>query len=149
MLTECRDCCWCGGSSGPGVGAPRRQKEDGSQCARGVGGTSHCCSSNIKPENPSRETGMIKAVQKCRCLSGFPGSVEASKHKTHLPACAPGLSAVGKQKPSAFRLSGARSRLSPGSASPAVPRGGHALRLCPKEQSACFCAAAFSKDIEC
>lgn len=80
MLTECRDCCWCGGSSGPGVGAPRRQKEDGSQCARGVGGTSHCCSSNIKPENPSRETGMIKAVQKCRCLSGFPGSVEASKH---------------------------------------------------------------------
>lgn len=109
-----------------------------------VVGTSHCCSSNIKTENPSRETGMIKAVQKCRCLSGFPGSVEASKHISLLV-----LAAVGKQKPSAFRLSGARSRLSLGSASPAVPRGGHTSRLCPKEQPVCSCAAAFSKDIGC
>lgn len=118
MLTECRDCCWCGGSSGPGVGAPRRQKEDGSQCARGVGGTSHCCSSNIKPENPSRETGMIKAVQKCRCLSGFPGSVEASKHISLLvlPASQPW---------------GSRSRLLSGSQVPAP--------VCPQGQQVQQC----------
>lgn len=131
---------------GPGWAHPEGRKKTGHCVLRGlqVGGTSHCCSSNIKTENPSRETGMIKAVQKCRCLSGFPGSVEASKHISLLV-----LAAVGKQKPSAFRLSGARSRLSPGSASPAVPRGEHASRLCPKEQPACFCAAAFSKDIGC
>lgn len=128
MLPECRDCCWCGGSSGPRVGTPRRQKEDGSQCARGVGGTSHCCSSNIKPENPSREMGMIKAVQKCRCLSGFPGSVEASKHISLLvlPSSQPW---------------GSRSRLLSGSQVPApVCPQGQQVQQCRVEGTRWGCA---------